>query len=124
MLEDFLQLISSQKGSHCPYLPPPRAARIRESCLYGLPPVLQPGSACPHTAEAAQSLEWQHAAMPMLLKCLEPAVGSEEPHRRTQLFSLLLLKARKALWAGIHSGSSKLTLWRTQADGKGRESEE
>lgn len=37
-----------------------------------------------------------------------------------QFFSLLCLKARKILWAGINSGSSKLTLWRMQADGEGR----
>ena len=71
-------------------------------------------SASLHTSSFSRSsqvlVEWQRAAMPMLLKCLEPAVGSEKPDGRTQLFSLLCLKARKTLWAGIHSGSSKLTL--------------
>lgn len=80
VLEAFLQLISSQKGSHRPYLPPPKAERATGSSLCGLPPVLQPVSACLHTADAAQSLEWQHTAMPMPLKRLEPSVGSEKAH--------------------------------------------
>lgn len=83
VLEAFLQLISSQKGSHRPYLPPPKAERATGSSLCGLLPVLQPVSACLHTADAAQSLEWQHTAMPMPLKRLEPSVGSEKPDGRT-----------------------------------------
>lgn len=119
MLEAFLQLSSSQKGRHCPYLLPPRAARSAEASFCGSPPVLRPVPACLHSSQQKQprsglgAAARSHAHPPAMPR----ATASGKPGGRT----LLPLEVRRTLWAGIHSGSSKLTLWRMQGDSEGKE---
>lgn len=121
--EAFLQPISSQKGSHCPYISPPRAARATESSLCGFLPVLRPVSACLHNSSFSRSSQilgvatCSHAHAPEMFGA---SCGFRETRWKDTVVLSLCLKAMKTLWAGIHSGSSELTLWRVQADGEGR----